>query len=491
MRYRQSEAGFSLLELILAVAVMGVLGLGLISVIDEIAKREVARSTAKYMQRASDAAMALLDNPVFFDHFYQDVTEEGGRKIYPLTVVIGHDEPSVDSDDIEYVDLSSGANIVVDVPDSVLLSRNFRTSNPHRAPVQYVFNIPAGSGVGANPRAIEVFVVTTRLIKDEKVRRAASAAGPQGGFFSAIGEADPSDPERLRSAYGVWEVPVANLAGTTWHSDVTNADRPTADVGAYLLHYAYMNEQVSSGDYLYRVDVTNRADLNRMRAPLVMNENSVLGVDNAYVDGTATIATQAIARGSVRTVGATGNLRSYGSMTTDEKLQARSMRVTNNLSQTTRDTYDFNPAFSGANTVEIDTLIASEQIQAQTANLDNVNARSLNADRNMIIGGNLTSNQAGGAVDRGLIDVGQLQTVGAGTTVMTVGNEARMQDVEFKPGVANSLRVNGNRSLGVLTYQNTSSTSQTIIGGQTEAYRANTNEVYINPSQTINCEKGC
>ena len=483
----QNQKGFTLLELILSVAVMGVLGLGLISVIDEIAQREVARATAKYMQRASDAAVVLLNDPTFFDHFYQDVVEEGGRKTYTLAHMIGHDAPSPNSDDLDYIDLNSGLSILVDIPESKILSRNFRSANPYRAPIEYIMHVPAGSGVGTNPRSLEVFVVTTRRVADERVRRAATAAGPSGGFFSAIGEPDPTSPSRLRSAFGVWEVPVANLAGTTWHGDVTGSDAPDQETGAYLLHYAYVNEDIASGDYLYRIPVANRPDLNRMRAPLVMNANSVLGADNALVTGTVDVTTQAVARGTVRTSGTGGNLNSFGSMIVDERLQAAGVNVNNTMDQVTRDTYDFNPVFTGANTMEIDTLEASNQIQAQTANLDTVNARSITSDRTIVLNGNLSATPAGG--DSGLIDVRELQTIGGGVTTINVGGETRIQDAQFTAG-ATSIRTTG-QSMGILTYQNLSSSSQTTVIGDTQGYRINTNRTVINPAVTINCEQGC
>lgn len=482
-----NQKGFTLLELILAVSIMGVLGLGLITVIDEIAKREVARATAKYMQRASDAAVALLNNPVFFDHFYQDVAEDGGRKTYSLDMFIGRDTPDPASDDLDYVDINTGLSVVADIPDSKILSASFRPANPYRAPIEYILHIPAGSGVGLNPRALEVFVVTTRRVADSRVRSAAAAAGPSGGFFSAVGESNPASPSRIRSAFGVWEVDIANLAGTTWHTDVTGPDVPTEDDGAYLLHYAYVNEDIASGDYLYRIPVSNRPDLNRMRAPIVMNQNSVLGADNALVDGTVNIAIQAIARGSVRTTGNNGNLRSFGSMIADERVQAQGMSVTNTFDQVTRDTYDFNPIFTGANTMEVDDLEAVEQIQAQTANLDTLNARSITADRSITVQGNLAANEL--SAETGLIDVRELRTIGSGVTNITASGQSRIQAGQFTGGPT-SLRTIG-QDMGILTYQNTSPTSQTTVLGNTTGYRINTNRALINPAVTINCEQGC
>lgn len=342
--------GFSLLELLLTVAIFAMLMIAVFNLLQTFAERELARSTHKYMSTVAKAMDQILDNVDNFNALYDAAVATGGG--YQLIA----DTTAPAPDNITKNFQVSG----VWIQASRLLNSQFRELSPLRSQVRILLRVADNTADPNDTPALEVFVVTATPRPDGVVRLAANAAGPAGGYIRTY---NAKNAAVMTHAYGSWRVtPSIGLQATPWYTNelvnLLNSDIQ----GSYLVHYAYHNLEDKTGDYLYRVeDVDNPANpqrnRNTMHGPLNAGGNDIIGADDvnvgnggvgrAFTTGTTGISDDCA--GSVMCVNGTsvvkgaayvgGNMTVSGNATISDNMNAQAMRVQNALSSTDRTNY--------------------------------------------------------------------------------------------------------------------------------------------------------
>jgi type II secretory pathway pseudopilin PulG len=244
-KVNQYNAGFSLLELLLAVGIMAGLTTGAASLFDQWAKNTVNRKVATEMQKVQDAA------EVYVEFNFEDI--------------LNVDVPNVGN--VAEIDIN-------DVSDAGFLSTGFRSINSFNQEMRIIVRHVADDGVNGN--VLEVLTVGDNKsgfnsrVPSKRLFDSATTGGPDLGVISALDMGSNCCVGNIQSVYGTWSVSLSDFStiyGTT----------PDNDDGGYMAAYGRVSV-VSEADqpYLYRVQVPGQQHLNRMSANLDMNGNNIL-----------------------------------------------------------------------------------------------------------------------------------------------------------------------------------------------------------------------
>lgn len=351
MMKRNSQKGFSLLELILTVGIFMMLMIAVFNLLQTFAERELARSTHKYMSTVAQAMDQILDNVDNFNALYNAARGTGGG--YQLIA----DSTAPAPDNITKNFQVGG----VWIQASRLLNSQFRQLSPLRSQVRILLRISDNPATEADTRALEVFVVTATPRPDGVVRLVANTAGAAGGFIRTYGVKNTAV---IQSAYNSWNVtPSAGLQATPWYTNELLPSLNSDTQGSYVVHYAYHNLEDKTGDYLYRVADTDNVGVpaknrNTMHGPINVGGNDIIGADDVNIGsngfgqnlvGSVGGAVHPDCTGNVLCVNGTGvikgganvasNLTVNGNATIADSMNAQTMRVQNGLSATDRTTY--------------------------------------------------------------------------------------------------------------------------------------------------------
>ena len=276
-RNLQNNKGFSLVEMLLTVMLITGLLTAIFNVLEEYAEKELATSTAQYMETVALGVQDILDNPLHF------------QEVYALADAAPADTLELSINEI--VDGFGG------IPASTRLNDGIRNQTPMGSPITIMVKIADNPASTNDTEALEIIVATTERLLDERVRRAATIAGPYGGTLRAEGEP-------IRSAFASWSVNPLDLAGTIWGDSVV-ANPPSVDNGAYLVHYRFASFADVVGDYMFRVRVSDRPELNRMYANLNMGTHNIMGTDNLDLSGNLNLDGRALVNGAMQVSGNT------------------------------------------------------------------------------------------------------------------------------------------------------------------------------------------
>jgi prepilin-type N-terminal cleavage/methylation domain-containing protein len=318
---RENQSGFTLFELMLSVALFGMIMMGIFQVMNDSMEKELARNTSKYMENIAEAVEGTLKSDLntftaIYNHLAANPLCAGGDPICTQEYTVAN--------------FANGFNVPISgipILPSSRLGNNVRAVNPLHSDITIVMAIADDPNNANDIAAINVLVAATEPAPIQKVLRAASQAGPNGGVFDdmypdfnaatgsgsvAIGDALPNI---IESAYGAWNIDIMDFRGTAWFNAVV-ATPPTPDVGTYLVHRSYVNFQDTSGDYLYRVQQIN-PELHVMLSNLNLGGNNIIGADNINVQDEMTVANQIIVEGDARLM---NNLDVEGSLYVDGPL---------------------------------------------------------------------------------------------------------------------------------------------------------------------------
>lgn len=309
-RIHHSEQGFTLLEMLLTVLLFGGVMIVLFSVVQDLGERELAKSTAHYMESVAEAVEDTMTSDVNnFLGFYNDalldsvnLNAEYNIALFIAGGVVGATSPRT-------------------IPPSAKLNDNFSPTSPLKQEIRILTSVADDPLDPNDPPALDILIVTNGRAHDEAVRKAAGEAGVRGAFLRNA--ANPLDPtQQIRSAFGAWQLPIGRFIDLPWYINV-QANLPSADDGAYLVHHLYVNFQDISGDYLFR---TPQADtsLHAMLTPMNLGGNNIVGVDDLITTGDVTVNSQVIVQGAAQfgdSLAVTGSL--YG----DGKATANTIRI--------------------------------------------------------------------------------------------------------------------------------------------------------------------
>lgn len=256
---KQGQAGFSLLELLLAIGAFAVLSIVIINIIDDWTDRLRDGRSAKHILLVQKSAEEYVS--ANFMSFYND-TGVGGVLVF----------------DIED---TGGTYFLKD--GSTFINDDFSDVNAYNQKARIaVRNL--GEATGEKTLAVLTFTERTR-IADNRLRSIAQMAGPDVGFISAINlPGGGCCAGTIQSGSGGWSVPMADYAGVV-------TDAPNIADGGFIAAYGTIRfSEAFNSQYLYRIAITGQPEINRMATNLDMNGNdiqniNVLGVDAVHVAG--------------------------------------------------------------------------------------------------------------------------------------------------------------------------------------------------------------
>ncbi|PCI01888.1 MAG: hypothetical protein COB76_00265 [Alphaproteobacteria bacterium] len=416
--HTRTQGGFSLLEMLLTVMIVSGLLVAVFNLLEEYAEKQLAESTAEYMENIALAVEDILVDPILFQQAY----------------ALADARPS-DVLELSLNDLTSGFD---GIPASTRLNENIRNRTPMGSEIDVILRIADNPAIDTDAQAMEIIVATRTPIIDERARRAAIAAGPYGGLLR-------DDNAPIESSFASWAVNLADLAGTAWVAAVA-AEPPVENETAYLIHYRHMSFEESAGDYMFRISIPGRPELNRMFTNLNMGTHNIMGTDNFDIGGDLTLEGRALVNGDMRVVGATRI--NEGTVTAGQRIRSGSMTVNGtgggvtghltvddsvnisrlNISgQLNANTAELRQGLDTTNQVTVEDL----QLLSGVASAGSVNATRLQGSggspnitvQGQINASNLTTNIL--AVQGG--NVGTLDTIAAGDVI--IGGELRAQNI--------------------------------------------------------------
>jgi type II secretory pathway pseudopilin PulG len=406
-----SNKGFSLVEMLLTVMVVTGLLFAIFNLLEDYAEKELAQSTAEYMDNIALAVQDVIDDPLHF------------QTVYALA--------DARANDVLEVTLNQVINGYDTIPASTRLNENVRDRNPLGAQIAILMRIADNPASTTDVQAMEIIVATTDRINDERLRLAATASGPYGGSVRVDG-----DP--IESAFATWSLNPADFTGTNWANEMT-ANPASIDDGGYLVHYRYTSFEDSAGDYMFRVSIPGRPELNRMYGTLNMGGHNIMGADNVTTANDLILDGRALVNGQMRVGGNTS-------------IQQGDVVAGNRFSTN-------NMAVRGLGGGVTGNLNVDDSITVQNLNLiGNLNAETANFRQGLNSTGNIATQQIeyqNGTTQTGRLNVTSLQGNGAGMNVDITGqlnaSNFSTQNMTVQSGnvgtidtvISNNLRVEG------------------------------------------------
>lgn len=265
---RHKTQGFSLLELLLVISLMAVFLMGLINVFDKWSQRTMNRVAAAEILRLQSAAVRYIKNN--FGSFEGDAF-----------------------------------NVFTPIPlselaDGVYLPSGYTPRNPFRQTMRVYKRkmrvarlepdgTPTADLVTGAPLYTTVFEVLTITddpsatnkvrISNQNLMDIVQAGGPRMGVYSQITTGGIAYAGRITSPLQDWYI--------TYTPGMLDGylGQPDARAG-YLAAYEIVSTSnlVENDNYLYRVDIPGRPELNQMRADLRMDLNPIQKVGNLTAD---------------------------------------------------------------------------------------------------------------------------------------------------------------------------------------------------------------
>ncbi|KWH38246.1 type II secretion system protein [Burkholderia stagnalis] len=233
---RRRARGFSLIEVLGALAIAAVMLAGIAMLVDTSLDDVRAQQAAQYQSQVTAAATRALKRD--YDAWWQRA-----NKLTPIVMKL--------------TDLQT----TNDLPAAL------RSTNAYGQHTCVLIKRSAGS-VG-----LDALVVTTggEPIGDKELGLVAASAGPGGGSISR------TFPNEARGAFDAWRMPLgAFLGGSSPKCDPADAAPPNTGHLANEIFFNGPGQQINS-DYLYRVGVTGHPEANAMQVPIWLTQKFAEG----------------------------------------------------------------------------------------------------------------------------------------------------------------------------------------------------------------------
>lgn len=295
----KSSPGFTLMEVVLSLAVAGSIALVGVQAMKGWAQSEKAAITADYLKTVGSAIQEMFEGPRNFDVLYSLADINGGAVEIPV-----HTNNVTAPISVMY-GIKAAAGASGTIPGSPALARASAAMNPLKDRMTLVV---ARAGTPGE-RVLHAALVSTGRAPENIVRKAASLVGGGGGYVSAVPPANgtcvSACTQTIQSAFGEWQADINVFAGTAWEG-LVSAEPPSITDGAYLVVYRHISEDEVEGDYLYRTQIPGNADANRMYIPMDMAGSSIVGADNVFIGGDLTVTESLSAQGHANLAGDLG-----------------------------------------------------------------------------------------------------------------------------------------------------------------------------------------
>lgn len=286
------QAGFTLAEVLLTLGVISILLISLTFILQDLSREEVDISTASHMDQIGQAVEDMLMDFSQFRTLHEFVTASAGGVVeIPVEEIIDDD-----GDGRVGVVVDADGNFLQ--PTNVLPS-DFEFRSPTRLTYSLIFFLSNG-GASDEILGLSYLLLSNERVATEAARKITQNIGSQSGYYNRDYNVDgvADTPLVIGSAFGAWNVPLASVTGTSWHTTATaSAGLPDATNGWYLAYYGFINQDHAAQDYLYRVAQPGFPELHTLHGDLNMANQNIIGVDNAFIDDLI-VTENVIARGS-------------------------------------------------------------------------------------------------------------------------------------------------------------------------------------------------
>lgn len=334
----ESEAGISLMEMLLTVGVMSLLLVMVMSFFSQYVRDARMQSVADYMALVGQAIYESTDSISEFAALHEFVSLNGGQVEISIldpgngNRTVGYNSTQGVSLERGNLDASGAPRFLPEIPANMVINAGFLPSGSDDSQFRDMLPIESSfyagnNGPGGNDREfarltllvrtddragqkqLEFLLVSVDRVTEENIRSVAAKMDPQGGFLSGNTAAiDPAEclagscDHTVRGAMGSWMTHVDLFNATNWYNTAFSTAPPTQDEG-YLAYYFHVNAATLAGDYLYRKATPGSPELNTMYTNLDLGGNNIIGADNVTVTGSDGVeVTQSVfAQGAVYT----------------------------------------------------------------------------------------------------------------------------------------------------------------------------------------------
>ncbi len=290
----EAEAGFSMLELMLALMASGILILAVFRFTQDWQESTVNHIVADHLITVHEAAEAYVSAnfmELWVDTFGESIADTNSDGIYDNSDLVSI------GDHIQIPLDSAGWTTFYLKDETGVLSPSFPDRNAlnHQLSV-YVLN----AGIIGGKRTLEVITKSWALASDpdaspasdKRIREIASIIGTKGGYISAVEEETGtvlvnvcSNPASdITGIFGTWQIPVTDLQSPVAGSPFCQSVAPQAGLGGYPIAYSRITFDELNDKYLYRIAIPGRPELNRMRTNIDMGGRSFTGANALIAD---------------------------------------------------------------------------------------------------------------------------------------------------------------------------------------------------------------
>lgn len=274
---RSAAKGFSMLEMLLALAVFVVLMTSIVGVMRNYSEREIARSTTNYMSSVMEAMVDILNTPASFMALYHAASNNAGG--YQMVADANVNDPARNI--LQDMLINAGPMGNIRIPRTSHLNENFRHFVPVRSTAAILLRVANAPGT---PPALDVLVVTRTPRPFDLVQKTANEAGFMGGYIPNYSNKAAAV---IRNGFNSWSItPSSGLSSTSWFINDLPATLNIQRDGSFAAFYHYANYAAITSDYLFRTrDPNPGLELNTMFTPLNLNGHNVLGADDVDING--------------------------------------------------------------------------------------------------------------------------------------------------------------------------------------------------------------
>lgn len=457
------QNGFSLLEMLLVVAVMGSSLLLVTKILEDSARQAFYKSNAEYMQMILDAAVDYVDDVGNFNVIRNQILAGG-----PVEIPLYPDPAAINAFNFSFAGGTPLPLPVMLEPHPTLFQSGITEVGPMKQTVTVIYR---DATIGVRP-AIEVVVSTIGPVPEKDLRLAASALGAGGAYISFRCLDGTPCGNQVQSMSG--EAPfAAAVYGPSRLTAALGAVAPSAVNGGYLLARRTLNFDVIAGDYLYRTPQFANPELNRMEARLDMANNNIIGADNVVIDngagaGVLNVFSALHAQGSVNIPNtvtiSNGDMTMAGDMNVDQAISitpptgavgepAKVVFVGGTF--TTAGDIAIGDSVNSGNQIDIDGPMRANNVQGGTIGANTIDATGgpgvFTETMNVTIG--ITVNGLARAGE--LVSSEPITVTGDLGTVVGEAGSVTTQDMSVNNGGGAIMNMNGEVNINLLTRCNT------------------------------------
>lgn len=281
IKIKHNEAGFTLLEMLLTVAVLSTTLLLITRLFEDTARSALYERNAVYVNEVMNASVDMIDTMTGFNTIYALLQTPATPAEMEVPLTSDPLNAGVNPHNITIQDGAAAQNIF---PSPMLANTRLSEISPLGTRMTVLFFILDDPTSAADERTLGVMVAGLDPVAESDLRAAASSLGAGGGFISSVAEnAGVCLPvgcaATIRSVHNAWRIDATTFSGMRFRTQIDGTPASAAN-GGYIVSFRFFSESEIAGDYLYRLPQLSSPELNSMRSDIQMAGNNLVGVDN-------------------------------------------------------------------------------------------------------------------------------------------------------------------------------------------------------------------